>query len=289
MVIELGTPGPRALPGVAAVLATWQREGAPIQLHSGDLGWYWRFGAEATATALRTWSRDGHLLAVGLLDGPGLLRLAIAPDAQRDHELARAIATDLTDPAGGVLPPGDRCVEVRAGEALRELLLAEGWELDEPWAPLRRDLTDPVPEPALRVEVADTRRVADRVEVQRAAFGGSTFTADRWQAMAAGPLYRTARCLVGYDEEGTAVATATVWSAGPGRPGVLEPLGVHGDHRGRGHGTAITLAAAAALRELGSSSATVATPSANVAAVATYDAAGFERLPDSRDLRLGPA
>ena len=81
------------------------------------------------------------------------------------------------------------------------------------------------------------------------------------------------------------MATATVWSAGPGRPGLLEPMGVHRDHRGRGHSRAITVAAARALQELGSSSATVCTPTANTAGVATYLAAGFVALPDRRDLR----
>jgi hypothetical protein len=38
------------------------------------------------------------------------------------------------------------------------------------------------------------------------------------------------------------------------------------------------------LRELGSSSALVATPSSNVGAVATYQAAGFDPLPETRDL-----
>jgi ribosomal protein S18 acetylase RimI-like enzyme len=60
-------------------------------------------------------------------------------------------------------------------------------------------------------------------------------------------------------------------------------MGVHRDHRGHGYGTAISIAAAAALRELGSSSALVVTPSANVAAVATYRSAGFEALPEIRD------
>ncbi len=288
MAIELNTPGPRALPGAAAILATWQRDGAPIHLHPGDLGWFWRHGPEATAAAVRTWTRGTTLLALGLLDGPGLIRLAIAPSAEDDDELARAIAADLADPAGRVLPPGDRVVESRTGARLRTLLRAGGWELDEPWASLRRDLTDPVPEPDLRVEATDTARAPTRVEVHRAAFADSSFTLERWHAMAAGPLYAMARCLVGHDRAGTPVAAATVWSAGPGRPGVLEPVGVHSGHRGRGHGTAITLAAAAALRDLGSSSAIVATPSANTAAVATYTAAGFDRLPDSRDLRLRP-
>ena len=103
--------------------------------------------------------------------------------------------------------------------------------------------------------------------------------------MAAGSPYADARCLLGYDDGGVPVAAATVWSAGPGRPGLLEPVGVHPDHRGHRYGTAISVAAAAALRELGSSSATVCTPSSNVGAVATYRSAGFDELPVVRDLR----
>lgn len=75
-----------------------------------------------------------------------------------------------------------------------------------------------------------------------------------------------------------------MWSAGRGRPGLIEPLGVHPDHRGHGYGRAITLAGAAALRELGSSSALVIT-SAHVAAAATYRSAGFELLPERYDRR----
>ena len=84
----------------------------------------------------------------------------------------------------------------------------------------------------------------------------STFTDERWHAMAAGLAYADARCLVAYDDQGVAVAAVTVWSAGPDKPGLLEPMGVHPEHRGHGYGTAITVAAAAALQELGSSSAT---------------------------------
>jgi len=59
---------------------------ASMQLHPGDLGWFWGFGAEATAAALRTSSQDGQILAVALLDGPqpvptpaaGQLRVRVA-------------------------------------------------------------------------------------------------------------------------------------------------------------------------------------------------------------------
>jgi ribosomal protein S18 acetylase RimI-like enzyme len=62
-------------------------------------------------------------------------------------------------------------------------------------------------------------------------------------------------------------------------------MGVHREHRGHGYGTAITVAAAVALRVLGSSSAIVCAKSSNVGAVATYTSAGFQRLPEVRDLR----
>ena len=70
MATVLGTPGVDGLSEAVGVLREWQYDGAPMQLHPGDLGWFWRFGAEATAAAVRTWSRDGQILAVGLLDGP---------------------------------------------------------------------------------------------------------------------------------------------------------------------------------------------------------------------------
>ncbi|MFF0249674.1 GNAT family N-acetyltransferase [Streptosporangium sandarakinum] len=283
MTIVLGEPEVDGLGEVVDVLREWQHDGAPIQLHPGDLGWFWRFGAEATAAAVRTWSRGGRILAVGLLDGPGLLRLAFAPDAQRDEELARRLVEDVTEPERGVLSAGKADIEAPMRALVQDLLSEAGWNADEPWTPLRRDLTEPVEDPGVRIEVVGPERVHVRTAVQRASFGVSTFTDDRWHAMAAGPPYADARCLVAHDDRGDAVAAVTVWSARPGKPGLLEPMGVHREHRGRGYGTAITVAAAAALRELGSSSAVVCTPSSNVGAVATYVSGGFQRLPEVRD------
>jgi hypothetical protein len=281
----LSKPGVDGLSEAVDVLREWQYDGASMQLHPGDLGWHWRFGAEATAAALRTWSRDGQILAVGLLDGPELLRLAIAPDAQHDEELAREMAADASRPERGVLPHGSVCIEARFGGPFRGLLFEDGWDADEPWTPLRRDLAEPVEDCGVRIEVIGPERAGVRAAVQRAAFDASTFTEERWHAMAAGLPYADAQCLLAYDDHGNAVATATVWSAGSGKPGLLEPVGVHRERRVHGHGTAITVAAAAALQKLGSSSAIVCTASSNVGAVATYRSAGFRQLPEVRDLR----
>src|SRR6185312_15803898 len=120
MGIVLGEPAVDGLGAVVGALREWQLDGAPMQLHPGDVGWFWRFGAAATAAAIRTWSRDGRILAAGLLDGADLLRLTLAPDARRDEELARQVVGDLVDPARGVLPAGRVNVEAPADARVRE-------------------------------------------------------------------------------------------------------------------------------------------------------------------------
>lgn len=285
MSIVLSKPGVDGLSEAVAVLREWQYDGASMQLHPGDLGWYWRFGSEATAAAVRTWSRGGAILAVGLLDSPELLRLAVAPAAQHDDELAQQMLADVTQPERGVLPQGTVYIEARFGALFQGLLLDDRWDADEPWTPLSRDLREPVEDCGVRIAVIGPERACVRAAVQRAAFNRSTFTDERWHAMATGLPYANAQCLLAYGDQGNAVAAATVWSAGPGKPGLLEPMGVHREHRGHGYGTAITVAAAAALQNLGSSSAIVCTKSSNVGAVATYKSAGFQQRPEVRDLR----
>lgn len=213
------------------------------------------------------------------------MRLTIAPDAQRDEEVAQQLVADLTQPERDVLAKGKVYVEAPMSALVQDLLFEDGWNTDEPRTPLRRDLTEPVEDPGVRIEVIGPEQAHVRTAVQRASFGSSTFTDERWHAMAAGVSYAEARCLVAYDDQGNAVAAVTVWSAGPGTPGLLEPMGVHREHRGHGHGKAITVAAAAALQELRSSSAIVCTPSSNVGAVATYKSAGFQQLSEIRDRR----
>lgn len=283
MSIALQPATAASLDELVETVATWQRHGGPVQLHPGDLGWHWRMGAEELADALRVWRRDGETLAVGLLDS-AVIRMAIAPCADEDDAFAVRLLADLSDPGRGVLPAAGT-VEARFGTAFRDRLRRSGWTADEPWTPLCRDLTAPVEDCGLEVGIVDAHTAPDRIAVHRASFPHSTFTLERWQAMTAASPYRRARCLLGHDRDGEPVAAVTVWSAGQGRPGLLEPLGVHRDHRGHGYGTAISVAAAAALQEMGSSSATVCTPTSNVAGVATYVSAGYRRLPDATDFR----
>ncbi len=283
MAIELSTPAASRLGEVVRALRDWQRDTAPMQLHPGDLGWYWRFGQDAVAAAVRTWSRDGRLLAIGFLDGPEVLRWTVAPVAWREEELAHQVIADVSDPRRGVLPAGTASLETPDGTRVQDLLSEIGWSAGEPWTPLRRDLAGPAEQPGLRIEVVGSGQESEFTAVHRSAWGSPRFTDELWRAMATGLTYADARCLLGYDDQGVAVAGITVWSAGPGKPGLLEPMGVHAEHRGRGYGRMICVAAAAELETLGSSSALVCTRSANTAAIATYRSAGFRQLPERLD------
>ena len=285
-------PDLAGLQAAATALRDWQADRAPTQLHPGDVGWHWRDGAESTAAAVRVWSRAGRIVAVGLLDAPQLLRMAVDPDLQDDEALVDRLLGDIEDPDRGVLESGAAVVEARCGRLLTDSLTATGWQPDQPWTPLHRDLTEQPPDCGLRIEVIGPDGADLWSAIHWSAFKGTAMSdddrrtvRDRWVAMASSTPYAEARCLTAYDEHDDAVAIAAVWSAGSGRPGLLEPIGVHADHRGRGHGRAVTLAAAAALRDLGSSSAVVCTPSSQPGAVETYVSAGFERFPELLDLR----
>jgi len=280
---ELSTPDVDRLDDVVRDLRDWQDDSLPMQLHPGDLGWYWQLGADAMAAALRTWARDGRTLAIGFLDGPTVLRLTVAPGVWADEDLARAVVADVSDARRGVLPPGKVSVEAPDGTRVQGLLSEIGWDAGEPWTPLRRDLTGPVEDPGLRIDAVEPGLEPPFTAVHRSAWGSPRFTDGLWRTMTTGVPYADARCLLARDARGVAVAGVTVWSAGPGKPGLLEPMGVHADHRRLGYGRAICLAAAAELRRMGSSSAQVCTESARTSAVATYEAAGFERLPERLD------
>lgn len=181
--------------------------------------------------------------------------------------------------------PGPATVEARGADVLAQTLGLRGWQEDEAWVPLRFDLSAPVQPTGSLIETIDEDRAGEWVDVHWSAFRGTpleegvrqTFV-NRWLAMNSGPFAEASRNLAAFDENGKAVAVTTVWSAGPGRPGLIEPMGVHQDHRGHGYGVEITRAGAAALREMGSSSALVAAEGSNSGALATYLAAGF--VPD---------
>ncbi|MFH9200415.1 GNAT family N-acetyltransferase [Streptomyces anulatus] len=201
-------------------------------------------------------------VAVGFLDGP-VLRVTAAPDADLG-----ALAADAED----LLVPGNDATDG---------LPVPGWEPDteEPWLVFSWT-PEPVSSRAVQVTESDT---ADRALVHRAAFTGSTLTADHWRTMKKSPAGHLAVETLVRTPAGEPAAAATGWFGGAGRCGLLEPVGTHADHRGHGYGRDAVRGACAALADRGASAVAVLTPAGNEAAVALYKSAGFTVVRENHD------
>jgi GNAT superfamily N-acetyltransferase len=266
-------------------LMSWEAPGCyPTGLHAGDVGWQLRMDDDVVDRSL-IMVRDGaDVVAVALLDQPSLLRPALRPDRVHDLQLATVLA-DLAEGLDGDAPSSSS--EAPGGSALRTILSSRGWTVDtDAWTVLYRPLTaaDAADDDGLSHPLADDDDIADRVEVQRSAFEGSTFTVQRWHQMAAGPGYDPALDLLRRADDGTPVAAATGWSAGPGRCGILEPVAAHPDSAGHGHGRAVSRAVIAALARAGASGVAVHTPLSNAGAVRAYEACGMRQVELTTDL-----
>lgn len=287
MTLSFETPTCDQLVKLAEELAQWQQIPWAGQLHPGDLGWHSSVGAERLAGDLRVWKNGTRPVALGMLDGPGLISFAIAPDCTADESLAHAMAGDLENPASPFPDDPVNVVEARGAMALQAELRRRGWAEDEEWTPLVLELTgeprwEQLEQSGLRIESAGAEEAAEWTAVHWSSFKGTPYMDEaregfvrRWSTLMTGPLPDHAQSLIGYDPTGAAVAVTTVWSAGEGRPGLVEPMGVHRDHQGKGYGVAITQAGAQALHQARASAAAVVAENSNPAALATYTAAGF--------------
>lgn len=252
-------------------------------LHAGDVGWQLRMSDPDDDGGFVAVRDTGELVAVALHDSPSAFRPLVRPDRIFDSAVAEALAAYVE----GMPHDADAYTDAVTGSAYRSLLSAAGWQLDpDPWVVLYRALSavDGQFADALCSTLATEQDVIDRVGVQRAAFAGSTFTVQRWHQMAAGPGFDPAYEYLRRSAAGAPVAAATGWSAGPGKCGILEPVGTHPDHAGVGHGKAVSMAAIAALARGGASGVTVHTPASNEAAVRTYESCGLRQVEITRAL-----
>jgi ribosomal protein S18 acetylase RimI-like enzyme len=291
MALTVERGGRELAPTAVAALVAWaSRHGPATSLHAGDVGWHLRHDdADLEETIVVV--RDGsEVTAVALVESSGL-RPTLRPDRADDAPVAAAVgavAQSLAERAADSSAPSDVFCDTPTHSALRAWLVARGWGIDpDPWVVLYRPLSQADADlgDRLAAAVATDDDVRDRVAVQFNAFQHSTFTLHRWHQMAAGPAYRRDLDLVRRDEHGVAVAGATAWAAEPGRVGILEPVGTHRDHVGRGHGRAVTLAAVGALARTGASGVTVQTPLSNTAAVRAYASCGLRTIDHLRSLR----
>jgi ribosomal protein S18 acetylase RimI-like enzyme len=277
--------GGRALARTAiSALSDWAPRHSPATtLHAGDVGWHLRLDDADLDGIVAVARDDSDVVAVAVVEPDGM-RATHRPDRSDDGSLAAALG-DLAQSLASASPSArapcagtEFVCDVPQHSAIRAWLVEAGWDLDPaPWALLYRPLSADDAEVGARLaaSVSTEQDIEDRVAVQFNAFTSSTFTVSRWRQMAAGPGYRRDLDLLRRDESGTAVAGATAWTAGPGRVGILEPVGAHRDHAGRGHGSAVTLAAIGALARSGASGVGVQTPLSNTAAVRAYQRCGL--------------
>lgn len=268
------------LDGIDDALRHWEPlEGCGGTLQAGDLGWKLRFGRQQAAESLREWrSPEGKTVAVVCQDSPTDWWLAIDPAHTHDLPLADSIANWAIEENAGasvsVDGPGSPAVWRQAFEERGFEAASDAWA--HLWKPL--SIADAVPVSGTDVTFGNDQAIADRVAVHRAAFTSSTFTVQGWHDMAAGPSFRPEFDLLARDDAGEPVAAITVWLPGPGKCGVIEPMGTHPHYRRRGHGRRVILAACAALAGAGASGVCVVTPESNPAAVGVYQAAGMRRI-----------
>ncbi|MFD0041652.1 GNAT family N-acetyltransferase [Streptomyces anulatus] len=252
-------------------LRAWTPPDAPSgSLHPGDVGWLLRRDDETvflwtdarTSEPSAADAATAAPVAVGFLDGP-VLRVTAAPEADLG-----ALAADAED----LLVPGNDATDG---------LPVPGWEPDteEPWLVFSWT-PEPVSSRAVQVTESD---MADRALVHRAAFTGSTLTADHWRTMKKSPAGHLAVETLVRTPAGEPAAAATGWFGGTGRCGLLEPVGTHADHRGHGYGRDAVRGACAALADRGASAVAVLTPASNEAAAALYRSAGFTVVRENFD------
>lgn len=289
-------PPVHRLRAVARQLCRWQHDPWPGHLHPGDLGWHSSVGPERMARDLRVWSRGGAPVAIGMFDGPDVLRLALDPALVDDEELANRLARDL-DSGAGLFSGQEAVVEARGARALSAVLRAAGWDNDEPWIPMTLDLSGALDlsrleRSGLRVEQVGADAADLWTSIHWSSFKGTPYDAgararfvERWTVLMTGPFADRAISLLAHDRDGTPVAVTCVWTSTQGRPGLVEPMGVHRAHHGRGYAVAITLAGARALQESGASSAAVVAEGSNPAALATYQSSGFIAHGEVSDLK----
>ncbi|HWK79415.1 MAG TPA: GNAT family N-acetyltransferase [Thermomicrobiales bacterium] len=241
-------------------------------LQAGDFGWLQRNGAAWVTENFLVWDdAGGELVAGGFREGKDGLWLQIDPARVQDRDLARAIVD-------GAQEAGLREVSGPAApSAVRAELAARGAAIDpHPWPHLWRPLTD-----ADLIEVADVfstgteHLIGERIAVQRSAFENSTFTREKWAAMAGGPLFRPDLDLVALNGAGVGVSALTAWFPAGAGCGVIEPMGTHRDHWRQGHGSRVLRASFAALRRLGADGVRVGVERSNAAAIAAYASVGF--------------
>ena len=156
-----------------------------------------------------------------------------------------------------------------------------------------RSLADLLPTPKLqsgfRIRHVTERDVAARVAVHRAAWPGSSWSAERYGALRASAGYDESLDLVCEDSSGRLAACCICWADSVSRTGHFEPMGADPAYRGLGLARALVHEGFRRLKAAGMVTAYTETPSFNAPAQALYSGSGFDAAGKRRTFlkRLG--
>ncbi|MFC4639106.1 GNAT family N-acetyltransferase [Deinococcus hohokamensis] len=123
----------------------------------------------------------------------------------------------------------------------------------------------------------DPALLHQRVSLHRAVWHPSRITLEAYRRLRAAPTYDPRLDVVVTDLAGAFVAYALGWFDAVTGQGIMEPVGTHPEHRGRGLGRAAVQEVTRRLAERGAGCIMIRTPETNVSACALYTSAGYLR------------
>jgi mycothiol synthase len=262
----------------------------------GDLDWWRALLAEPEAflPTIPLWFADDTLVGfVWPREGNGELFTHPHHRAVEEHMVAYA-EQHLRTPATAAKPAALTLVSLQSDTRRNELLTACGLvRMDSFLASHILDLSQPTPTPQLpegftirdMTGALSAAEIEARVNVHRAAFHPSKFTAAKYALTRSSPTFRPDLDLVAVAPNGDFAAYCTLWFEPENRVALYEPVGCHPDYQRRGLGRAVLHEGALRLRELGAVRAHVGSWREDSAGAMLYRAAGFQLIDRFYDWR----
>ena len=260
-------------------------------LHVVDLPW--RLASPSARMPDRSclWEdASGELIAWAVLQFPAwhCLDYVVRPDL-RSPDLEREILTwacaRLETEAAGRGGPLPFYVSARAGDTMRISAIEQAGFSRQDWGyvHLIRELSEPIPEPALPHgfiirSLAGEDDVNAYVSAHRAAFGSANMTTDWRRATLRDPRYVSDLDLVAIAPDGALAGFCVCWITPPlaeRRVAQVEPLGILPGYQRKGLGRALLAEGLRRARTLGAGQMAVNAESYNTASRGVYEAMGF--------------
>lgn len=223
---------------------------------AGDLAWWlYQHRNKLDEVRIRLWEDGAGLCAFGWAWLPGTLFLHVRPDARTPDAVA-----EVLDWFEAEVPGEDGAFTVRSLDRdplVPPVLRERGYEpvAEGRMAHLVRDLDDlPVPGVPDGYALRPVRLPADvhaRAEVHRQAFAPSRVVDTMYWIVTRTWPYRAELDWVAEAPDGTFASFCLVWLDEENGIAEMEPVGTHPEHRRRGLGSAVCLAALRAARDAG--------------------------------------